>query len=97
MTAAEIAARKAMLAVLEAARLVMRDTVNSANVALNSAVLAGDLDLVPVVQKATTVVNGLNAYRPELQAAIAATEAMVPDDPEPEPQPTDWATRSANR
>lgn len=100
MTAAEIAARKAMLAALEAARLVMRDTVNAANAALNAAVLAGDLDLVPIVQKATTVVTGLNSYRPELQAAIAATEAMVPDpipDPEPEPLPTDWATRSANR
>jgi hypothetical protein len=98
MNAAELAARKAMLAALEAARVVMRDTVNAASATLNAAVLGGDSRLVPIVETLTAVVVTLNGYRPKLQAEIAATDAMVPDpEPEPEPQPTDWATRSANR
>lgn len=100
MNAAEIAARKAMLAALEAARVVMRDTVNAATNPLNAAVLAGDLALIPTVETLTPVVVALNVYKPKLLDAIAATDAMVPDDPpEPEPDmtPQDWATRSANR
>lgn len=97
MTAAEIAARKAMVAALEAARIVTRDTVNAASASLNAAVLGGDLDLIPIVETLTPVVLALNTYKPKLAAAIAATDAMVPDDPEPPPIPTDWENRAAGR
>ncbi len=79
MTAAEIAAKKAMLASLEAARLVMRDTVNAANTPLNAAVLSGDTRLLAIVQRLTDTVVALNAYRPALQAEISYTDTLVPD------------------
>lgn len=95
MTAAEIAARKAMLAALEAARLVTRDTVNAASAKLNTAVANGDRSLLPLVETLTPVVIALNGYRPKLQAEIAATDLLVPSDPvftvQPNPGPVEFA------
>ncbi len=81
-TAAFIAARKAMLAVLLAAFEHMRDVVvNPANTTLNAAIANGDSALSALAASDTEVVLKLNAYHVVLSAAIAQTDALVASDP----------------
>lgn len=81
MTAAAIAARKIMLAALEAAHVNWKNNVvNPAITQLNLATPT-DSGLVPLANILTDAVLKINLYHPEIDRLIAETNAMVPTDP----------------
>lgn len=84
-SAAFIAARKALLAELLAAHVSWRDNVINPAIAKLNTARPGDPGLQPLADVLTAAVLAINQYRPELDRQIAATAAMVPDDPPPAP------------